>query len=64
MDADLENSVVAIFAGDAFQGSAFFLSPKHILTAKHVLFADEGQQLKSNLQIGLAQGEDRILVRS
>ena len=60
MNQDMARAVVAVYSEEIFQGSAFFLSEKHILTARHVVISERTQEWKPSLTLGMLLDTDPI----
>lgn len=66
-DSNPEKAIVSIWAkpsnnvNEQFIGTAFFISPSLLLTAKHVVQDKQSNKLFNSLNLGLVEGEDSVV---
>ncbi len=63
MSNAIEDSLVAVFSArngqETFEGSAFFITPRHLLTAKHVVYDVQKKMVKSHTYLRLVHGHTK-----
>ncbi len=63
MDKELQDSVVAVYSKrdnqEIFEGSAFFASSMHLLTAKHVVYDSNRNEFKKGLCLKILHDHER-----